>query len=279
MKQQIQSYVDTLFANTQNKPCILEIKEELLANLNEKYDDLIVSGKDENEAYSIVISGIGDINSLLEDMGGKDEYKLLETENKKVARGLFTAMGVALYILSFVPVILLQNIDYSDAGAAIMFAIWAIATGIIVYGNIANKTKYIKKDSSFVEEYKEKVSSSGDRGKLMSALSSALWPLIVTIYLTISFLTEKWHITWIIFLLGLVAQQFIALIFASGKKRRGIIYGIFYSAATIVYFIVSLATNKWEWTWMIFLVCAAVTQIIRLIDLLLKSSNAGGEAK
>ncbi|WP_435790140.1 permease prefix domain 1-containing protein [Clostridium sp.] len=41
-----------------------ELKEELLANLMDKYNDLISCGKAEYEAFNIAISGIGDVDEL-----------------------------------------------------------------------------------------------------------------------------------------------------------------------------------------------------------------------
>lgn len=69
MNKRIETHVNALFANTAEESHILDIKEELLANLNEKYEDLIASGKSEDEAFALVISGIGDIDNLLKDIG------------------------------------------------------------------------------------------------------------------------------------------------------------------------------------------------------------------
>lgn len=69
MNKRIETHVNDLFANTSSDIHILDIKEELLANLNEKYDDLMISGKNETEAYALVISSIGDIDSLIKDIG------------------------------------------------------------------------------------------------------------------------------------------------------------------------------------------------------------------
>ena len=51
-----------------------ELKEELLANLMDKYNDLISSGKREEEAFNITISGIGDIDELVRELKEKDVY-------------------------------------------------------------------------------------------------------------------------------------------------------------------------------------------------------------
>ena len=69
MNEKIKSYVDNLFSNIKDDRQLIDIKEELLMNLNEKYEDLIESGKSEDQAFEQVVSGIGDINSLLKELG------------------------------------------------------------------------------------------------------------------------------------------------------------------------------------------------------------------
>lgn len=69
MNKRIKSYLEKLFANTANDSQVLDIKEELEVNLNEKYKDLIESGKSEDEAFELVVAGIGDIDGLLKEMG------------------------------------------------------------------------------------------------------------------------------------------------------------------------------------------------------------------
>lgn len=71
MNKRIESYVNSLFAKTGNDSKVLDFKEELLANLNEKYNDLLMSGKSEDEAFELVVAGIGNIEKLLEEISGK----------------------------------------------------------------------------------------------------------------------------------------------------------------------------------------------------------------
>ena len=67
MNKKIEAHINELFRDIPKEPNVFEIKEELLSNLNEKYNDLMAEGKSDDEAYSLAISSIGDINGLLYD--------------------------------------------------------------------------------------------------------------------------------------------------------------------------------------------------------------------
>lgn len=264
MNKRIETHVNALFANTSRDSHILDIKEELVANLNEKYDDLIKSGKNEAEAYALVISGIGDIDSLLKDMGQSPRYLPLEIEKNSQKRSVFISIGVALYILSMIPLIWFSQVNEPELGLVFLIIICALASGFVAFGNSISKSKYIKTNNTFVEEYKEMVSINNDRNKLKGALSSSMWSLVLVLYFLISFFTNWWHITWIIFLVGACVQLLILFAFADPVKRNRLWHGILWIATVIVYFIISFCLNAWAWSWTIFFMAVALEQIVRL---------------
>lgn len=108
---------------------------------------------------------------------------------------LLLSISVMLYILCVVPVILLED---SVLGVVIMFVMVAIATGLILYNNMT-KPKYLKKDSTVVEEFKEWKANSTEKNTLYQSITKVMWSCITILYFIVSFLTMAWHITWIIF--------------------------------------------------------------------------------
>lgn len=68
MEYNIRAYVDELFRDAPDTQRAYEMKVELVQNLVDKYNDLVASGKSEEDAYNITIYGIGDISELLEEM-------------------------------------------------------------------------------------------------------------------------------------------------------------------------------------------------------------------
>lgn len=64
----ISNYLDTMFKTLPQNTEILRLKEELLLNMEEKYQELKAQGCTENEAVGKVISEFGNIDELLKEM-------------------------------------------------------------------------------------------------------------------------------------------------------------------------------------------------------------------
>lgn len=69
MHSRLRIYVESLFDGVKRTREVVELREEILQNVIDKYEDLIREGKSEEDAYHTAISGIGDINDLLRSMG------------------------------------------------------------------------------------------------------------------------------------------------------------------------------------------------------------------
>ena len=61
MRERLAAYVDLLFAGN---PEAEDVKQEILQNTLDKYDDLVAGGRSPEAAYSLAISGIGDLSEL-----------------------------------------------------------------------------------------------------------------------------------------------------------------------------------------------------------------------
>ncbi len=73
----IYNYVESIFINLPRTEEIERLKEDMLINMEEKYDDLKGQGFSENEAIGTVLSEFGNIDEIIE------EYNLsLENENE-----------------------------------------------------------------------------------------------------------------------------------------------------------------------------------------------------
>lgn len=80
MREQLGSYIDKIFASAPQTAKVKEMKEELLADLYAKYDDLISQGRSEEEAYNIAVGGVGDINELLKNFENDKIYNYAKKE-------------------------------------------------------------------------------------------------------------------------------------------------------------------------------------------------------
>ena len=107
----IKTYLDNMFLNLPKTDEINTLKNDLLNNMEDKYNELKTQGKTENEAIGIVISEFGNIDELINEMGIKidepdENSRILSMEevrdylNVKKVTGKNIAIGVLLCILS-----------------------------------------------------------------------------------------------------------------------------------------------------------------------------------
>lgn len=71
----INEYIEALFLGVEETGKIKQLKVDLLANAEDRYEDLKNQGKSENETIGAVISEFGNIKELLEEMDLKQRYE------------------------------------------------------------------------------------------------------------------------------------------------------------------------------------------------------------
>lgn len=217
MNKRIKRYVDNLFKDAPKTRRIYELKEEILSNTNDNYNDLIEMGLDEENAYNKAVSNIGNIEELIQD-----NYNFIQEEKEYQKKSaLLIAISVTLYILCPVPVIILGTIGgeiLPVIGVVFLLSMIAVATGILIY-NSNTKPKYIDTNDELYEEFKEwkyerEEGRSGER-YVLSVVNS----LTVSIYFLVSFYYGNWEVSWVIFLIGGAIKQIIRAYFdLKGEK-------------------------------------------------------------
>ncbi len=81
MNEQLSRYLDGLFAPYEDTSPVKDLKEELLQNLQEKYQDLKSQGYDDEMAYHTTIGSIGDVSEIMESIAAKTK-ELLQLPRK-----------------------------------------------------------------------------------------------------------------------------------------------------------------------------------------------------
>ncbi len=144
MEPKLREYIENLFAAAPKTNQANELKEEIVRNTIERYHDLISEGKTENEAFNLAIAGVGDINELIEELGGESiEEQVCSKEQLEAAvsrMSVFKGIAVALYILCVTPCIFLSVTPLVDISPVFMFYMISVATGLLVYGKC---TKFV----------------------------------------------------------------------------------------------------------------------------------------
>ncbi|MBR6530189.1 MAG: hypothetical protein IKT43_02100 [Clostridia bacterium] len=205
MREKLIDYVNLLFAGTDGTE---EIRQEILQNTLDRYDDLIGQGKAPEAAYRLAITGIGDINEILARPAEKGAFAsdaaipAAEENKKPLWKQIVFAIGIFLYIVSLIPLFVLGSldeslrqltggvVDFSVLGLCGTIGICAVATVFVILGVTGKGTKRAEKKA--VEENDPKRALRNSVSTLISAIGLAT-------YFIISFTTGAWHITWVVF--------------------------------------------------------------------------------
>ncbi len=204
MQEKLREYMDDLFQDAPKTRKVIELKEEILQNLTDKYNDLIAEGKTEEAAYNIAVASVGDVQELIdnlknEPMPGKNYETSGVAEYYRKRSAILVSVAVALYILCVIPPMIFLNNPI--LGPVLMFVMIAIATGLLIYNNMTKPRKG-ENDGTVVAEFKEWKEKNSSKRQAYKAISAAIWSLTVAVYILVSFTTSAWHISWIIFLIA-----------------------------------------------------------------------------
>ena len=133
MREQLIQYVNLLFAGTMDCD---EIRQEILQNTLDRYDDLLDQGKAPEAAYRLAISGIGDINEIL---GGslpspqpQTIKEAIHEEVEDIQSKKLRAVAIAMYILCAVPLFILTEFGMDTLGLCLTLALVATATYLMM---------------------------------------------------------------------------------------------------------------------------------------------------
>ena len=108
MKEKLRKYVEDMVRDIPKTRNVVDLKEEIIGNMEERYDDLRAEGYGEQDAFDCTINAMGDIRSLFEEEnkengGGKGEPVMAgeRPEKKKDHTVKILVLGAALGGLLF----------------------------------------------------------------------------------------------------------------------------------------------------------------------------------
>ena len=193
MREQLKQYVNLLFAGAADAE---EIREEILQNTMERYDDLIDQGKSPEAAYRLAISGIGDVNEIL-STGVRQAFVQpapvpVYDEKEEKERKMKRAVAIGMYIASPIPLIALGNIGDGTIGLCLTLLLVAAATALLLMNRDKHEADEDEDESKAAEE-------NSPAHKLKDGIGSLIWAIGLAVYLIISFATKAWYITWVCF--------------------------------------------------------------------------------
>ena len=190
MREQLIQYVNLLFAGAADCE---DVKQEILQNTLDRFDDLVSQGKSPEAAYRLAISGIGDINEILGTATTKataphfDPIQEITQETpEEIKRKKIRAIAVAMYILCAIPLLVLGDLGLDNLGLCLTLALVACATHLMVITS--------RKDDEDEEKHKEEI-----KHPLKESIGNIISIAGLLCYFVISFATGAWYITWLIF--------------------------------------------------------------------------------
>ncbi|MCM1214497.1 MAG: permease prefix domain 1-containing protein [Lachnospiraceae bacterium] len=158
MKEKIRQHFNQIFAEAPKTRKALDLKQEMMQNAMDKYDDMVADGYSEEDAYTNVVESIGNVSELFPEMEEKNLLALPEKERKK--RAMVTAAAVGMYIFAgvvffgfvlFGDIMHIYNFDLTLLGMVIALLICIAPTIMLVY--TANMyPEYTKKEQNNMVE-------------------------------------------------------------------------------------------------------------------------------
>ena len=322
----IKNYLESMFRGLPLTEKVMKAKSELLQMMEDKYTELIRSGKTENEAVGEVIQNFGNLEDLADDLGIQDvlhQTKYSEIQRRKLsfeevteyfervkqaaairAAGImlciicvvfpimtdalrlndiigvvlmflcvgmgvvlivssssmmeqwkfvrrepcsidavsidylknrnrdFTptysvmhSVGILLCILCFIPAVIFDEFGghfWDDLSGAMIFIFVGFGVFLIVFSSYLKRTFArllgINDRTDFVESEEKRVEKI--HNKTLRAIMSAYWSIVTCLYLCISFLTFKWHITWLIWPIAAAVNSVIFAIAKVNEEKK-----------------------------------------------------------
>ena len=202
MREQLIQYVNLLFAGASDYD---DIKQEILQNTLDRYDDLIAEGKVPEAAYRLAISGIGDINEILGTAPAAGsihsqtkEPEIREDDEKKKK---LRATAIALYILCPIPLFIMSEMGAATVGLCGLLIMVAIATALIIMSSKKENEEDLDDPQPLTPQQKQR-----------KTLKTILNLVALVVFFLLSITTGAWYITWLVFPIAAVIWQLLEAI-------------------------------------------------------------------
>lgn len=218
---QIRNYIEVMFSSLPNTQEVVEMKLNMLENMEEKFQELLKDGKNENEAVGIILADFGSMEELKEELGItnmqlqnvqrnprmhenvalKEEYFAFKKKS-----GIALAIACVFFIIS--PFIYVFLNDYyrnnSSVPLLIFFSLIACGAGICIYLKTQDR-QY--KEFLYLNEIQET--------KTSILIKSTIFSIATIIYLCMGLIGGFWHPSWIIFIVAALITRLTKQFYAA----------------------------------------------------------------
>lgn len=226
MYDKIRDHVEFLFQRAPVTARAVELKEEMISSLMDRYTDLIGQGETEEAALGIAISSIGDVDELIRGLREQQAWEPANIQSERQRSALLVSAAIGLFIFSPVFLILREVLwgypvwgaIFNVMGPLFCFLCIAIGVGLLVY-NSRTKPKYVKMEETIVEDFKEWSHQKKSSGTLSKTVQSIIYTAVVPLYLILGIFFDAWHPGWILFLIAPCVGQIVKLVMLHMEER------------------------------------------------------------
>ncbi|MDR1905696.1 MAG: permease prefix domain 1-containing protein [Clostridiales bacterium] len=235
MREAFQKYLDKRFSSYKKSKALNDFKEELLSNLNERFEEFKAEGLSDNESYKRSIESLGDYSDALKTLDAHTPAKTMVTYSKLILS--VSALYFVLLITAYL------GISFLTKG-------WSKTWLIVLVGSVL----YVV--VMFILNSKNALANQKN-GKMRFNVLAIFTAVMLLSYFFISFVTKKWGITWLIpidfFAVWLVADIFLTKLKKKKAMRIRISFAIMTFAAALYLTVSELISGIWSFSWLIVL--------------------------
>lgn len=158
----IKNYVETMFMNLPDTVELKELQEDILVNMEEKYQELIETGVSENEAVGLVISEFGNIDEIMNELSidQEKEEEVTTTPNlttlsiddidSYVAMKRTTSVGIGMGVIccGIAASLIVAGVYFNSVILGVILSLFLIVAAVglfIVNGLKHNAYDYLEK--------------------------------------------------------------------------------------------------------------------------------------
>lgn len=177
------------------------------------------------------------------------------------------AVGIGMYVFSVVPTILFDEIPGGTVGevlgVSLMFVIVAIATVLVVVS--AQRGKFQKQTLISEVNGEAEVETVKKPMSLARSIGTPLYWIAAVLIFSLLGNYVGWYFAWLVFPIAGAIGDVIAGVVMLIKSKSGVyklLSGILWIAVVVCYIVLTLRTDKWLITWLIFPIGGALNGVL-----------------
>ena len=175
--------------------------------MNDQYDKIIESGKSELDAYRAILSDTEKIREMFNSIPKSEQKRKAQGDREKSGgkkknkkeKGILDTIETSMWLLIVIFYFLFS----------MRFGHWNLSWLVFLWGSIGSVL------IGMVKKYNRGESL---RRTMKKGISKIMWLYIVIIYFAGSFIFGGWAVSWVIFLVGALAEIIINAIFRDSAE-------------------------------------------------------------